>query len=273
MLYYDFTNNIFHIEPIEQAYQDALGVEFGYADDFKSYPSKDYYNEIQCGCDFDGKYEREQGVFEFNVKHTFVTDFDVNNSLNLRVKYHTDSLAFEYTRRNTIYRYGSTDTELDKDIFMFHTDAAGLVQVGSMSGFEEVSQYYNRRFIARESIIANGGIIAPMFWKETGNEVKFSNNVKDIDISYTTPRGDSDNLIDDIPQATLGKPYFYPEIIECTVPLNDAKFNDLRNYRHRYHSVIDKKGVTHYLYIDNVQVQDYEKKATIKGKRANINRT
>lgn len=273
MLYYDFANNIFHIEPIEQAYQDALGIEFGYADDFKSYPSKDYYNEILCGCDTDGKYERDQGVLEFNVKHTFVTDFDLNNSLNLRVKYHTDSLAFEYTRRSPIYVNGSTDTEYDKDVFMFHTDASGLVQVDAMSGFEDVDQYYNRRFIARESIIANGGIIAPMFWKETGNYIKFSNNVKNINIYYNTPRSDTDQLTENIPQATLGEPFFYPEIIECTVPLTDSKFNDLRNYRHRYHSVIDKNGVTHYLYIDNVQVQDFEKKATIKGKRANINRS
>jgi hypothetical protein len=275
MMGWDSTTQKFFIEQLEYAYQDVLVVDFGKVKNFKSTPYK-YYNQIFSGCNSDGDYEGvEQGVLEFNLKTNWNTHFEVPTQINQVVPFHLDSIAFETTRRMQYYSDGGKDTKFDSHIFMTATDGSSVIPGSNgILGFEGIEQYYNGRYISRENIKRNGGILGGIFWKETNGALKFSSNTKNITASYYESHQRSMN--ENLSEFQLGKQFFYPEqqTFETDLIKDDEtdQLTEIRANPHGYYKCTDDIGLVHYGYFTNFDVQDFEKTAKVTGLTANIDR-
>jgi hypothetical protein len=273
MLGYDSADNTIYIEEIEKAYQDIQIVDFGEVRNFTKSISDDYYNILNSGSQFDGKYEKAIGAYEFNVQTNYSTIFKIPNTINQAIPFHTDSLAFEFTRADQYKLVGLTDTKYDKDIFMVMTlSGASRADQYNPSGFEGIEKYYNMYFIARECIKRNSGILAGVFFKTPTGKIIFTSNSKNIDFEYTI-NANTFNFTDDISLSELGEPFFYPEEHNFETDLTTLQLNAILANPHGYYKCIDKIGCIHYGYIKNFKTGKLEKTATVTGLTANIDRT
>lgn len=269
-LIYDSANNRYKLNQVEEAYQDVQVLSLGKVRDLDISPDG-YINDIEGGCIADGKYEQDQGINEFNVRHNFSTSFEIDGKLDLRAPLNLDTIAIELTRREQYASTGLTDTRFDKNNFYVRT-IYNQTETNAYypTGFEGISQYYNTRYNARKCIVNNGPLLAGFFYKDTGESIRFSSNAKDIDITYTDVSTYS--LQDDITQAELGTPLFYPVKITFETDITDTQLAAFRSNPHGYVTIEDDDGNEYNLYIDVFELKDYKFTVNIEGKLANINR-
>ena len=271
---YDFVNNRIIVENLEYFYQDVQVVDFGTVKNFKKEPSNHYYSEILGGSNSDGIYEKRSGVYAFNVQHIFSTNFDSDNKINLRIPFRIDSLCVEYLRRELYSATGSTDTKNDSEIIMVGTydylsNKRAKPNYNNIYGFEGSGQYINGRYLAPENIRRNGGILRGMFKYSKGlGSVNFRSNKKNINVEYDPSR----NLTDNIPEALLGKAFFYPEAQEFEASVTLDQIKAIRANPHGYYRCQDEIGGEHFGYFTQAIVRNLEFKINVKGLTANIDR-
>ena len=271
MLDYDTTTGKIIIEEIENAYQDELGIDFGTVANFRKVPSSDYMTELLTGCQSTGEYDDNSGVNEFNVQVTASTVFEVSDSVDMRIPAYTDTIANETIRRLQYTTDSTEDTDRDSSLFMSYGGSS--ISTGDAEGFDGADQYYNTYFVWRENIWRNRGILSGLFWKDTSQLFNFSSSKKDIEVTYySIDRDEFYSTKDDIDSAYYS-PFFYGEDFEFDAFISDSLLNDLVENKHKYHKCTDEDGNEYYLYIMSVTANDDEKKLTIKGKHARINRT
>lgn len=271
-LIYDADNGYFQLNEIDEAYQDIQVLSLGKVRNLEISPDG-YINDIQGGCDSDGKYEQDQGINEFNVRHNFATSFEIDGKLDLRTPLSLDTMGIELTRRENYALTGLTDTRFDKFNFYVRTSSNETEQNALFpSGFAGIEQYYNTRYNARENIIRNGPILAGMFYKDTGESIKFTSNAKDININYVDTSTGTLSLQDDITQAELGTPLFYPEKIRFETDLTHEQLSTFRANPHGYITIEDDEGTEYNLYVDVFETKDDKFTVNIEGKLANIGR-
>ena len=276
-LTYNVSTDVFSIETIDTAYEDALNVDFGEADNLTIKPSNHYGNEILAGSASTGDYEKEQGAIEFNTQHTYLTSFELKNTIDLRGPLNMDTIAMELTRREQYDETALTDTRFDDTTFYVRTNGVAPYQTtqgdSSITGSYGIEQYYNGTYNAWLSLINNGKILAGLFYKDAaGTAIRFNNNSKDIDISFSFG-AETKTLRSNITKANLGTPLYYPENIECEVSLAGIDLTTFLSKIHRYNKVKDSNRTVSNIYIDSLETTDYERKAKLICKLANINRT
>lgn len=269
-LLYDSANNRYEIKKLESAYQDIEIADLGKVRNLIIEPF-DYYNDIKGGYISTGNYEEQQGVNEFNISHNFSTSFEIDSKLDLQAPFNLDSIAMELLRRKPFESTGTTDTRFDKNIFYVKTSGAQTDQgTFGINGFEGIEQYYNGGYNARRNIVRNGPILAGIFYKDSGESIRFTSNSKDINIQYFD--GSYYYLQDDITQTELGEPYYYPERLTFDADFTNEQLQDFLDNPYGYLTIQDDEDNEYHVYVDSFETQDDKFTVTIIGKLANIDR-
>jgi len=245
-LQYDEVNDQFVLRPRSYSFINAQSINIGKVDKLTIMPGK-YFNKILAGSAGDGKYEQDQGIFEFNVKHEYITPFEVSGTLDIRSPLNMDSIAIELTRRFQHHITGLKDTDFDKTNFYVRTNGTQTVVNGSSyTGFEGIEQYYNGEINAKKSLLRHSPYFAGMFYKEQNTSaIKFANNAKDIDISY--PGG---TLQEDITKADFGSGVTDAITYEIETFLTDDLVAGFEANKHRYIAFMDDNEVNYYGFCD-----------------------
>ena len=247
-LWFPRNDDFFKIEEKEQVYRDDQILDLGVVSNLRIKPYKGgYWTQLLTGTSEKGDYEQEQGVFEYNIQSEHETDMPIVNKLDLRVIYNTDSLTAEFARRNQYSTTGNEDTKQDDKVFIGETDGTSIITFtdADTDSFRGIEERYNGNYTPRRCILNNGNWLAGMFWKDSGNNINFVNNSKDINITY-----DGVNEQDPIPQADLGTPLFYPRVFECDFKSNYDMIEQLETDPHGYIKLTSSDGDDYYVYID-----------------------
>jgi hypothetical protein len=263
-LQYNDTTNQFTLKRRSACYVNSQIMDIGEVAKITAIPSKTF-NKILAGSIGDGKYEQDQGIFEYNVQHEYSTPFETANTYDIRGPINDDSIAMELTRRKPYFWSGVGDTAFDKTNFYVRTNGTQTIQNGtSYHGFEGIDQYYNGEINAKKSLVQHLPFIGGMFWKEPDNSaIRFLNNSKDIDISFPNT-----TLQESIEKEDFGLIFFDYMDYEIETFLTDAQILAFEANKHGYLKFSDKHGVNYFGFIQVLDSGIYGKntKLTLKKK-------
>jgi hypothetical protein len=264
MMSYDGTR--FYIEELDEAYQNTQIVDFGIVDQMEIVPDG-YYNKLLTGYDNDGKLEELQGALMFNLRSEHNINFEINSSINIRGKYHMSGVEFELIRRQQYSSTGLTDNDQDKDIFYCAIDIYNAVltcQNGSFQGWAGIEENYNPFYTPKQNLLKNKWLKG-LFRYDTGEYIKFSSNQKNVEYSYLISAVRV-NETDDIPQADLATPLYYPERQTFLAPYSPAIRAAIDANPHGYYKATDKAGNVWYGFFTDMEVKDFERTIKVIGK-------
>lgn len=267
MIGYDKTNERFYIEQKSEAFKsDLIMFDVGEVSECVITPYKDaYFNEIEAGYEEKGDYEEVQGIYEINLNQNYAVNMPVKETLKIKAPYNTDSIGMELARRKPYSAYASEDTKYDEKIYVVRTDGSETIQGGEdLSGFTGIEERYNLCFTPRENTIRWASFIKSGLWKEGTITLKFQSATKSINITYKNQNGDIvdefDNITDsDLPDLRLFDPQYYE--FEGVFNLSFKEKLD-----ENPHGLIkfDFNGIHYAGFIDELQTQDYNRKAKYK---------
>jgi len=84
----------------------------------RSVATKYFYSSIEIGYEKGGQYEEAMGLDEYNGKSVFTTVLTRLKQSYIKIsKFRADSFGKEFARRKPKYRYATTDTQYDEDVF------------------------------------------------------------------------------------------------------------------------------------------------------------
>lgn len=181
------------IEPIDYFFGENVTIVLpNKVDNIKrSVEQKFYFSSINIGYDFDGEYEKVNGLDEYNIKNRYTTHITkTENKFEAISKYRADSYGIEFARRLPAARTGTEDSPYDDKIFLLdmkktstpifkmNIGADGLSQLATGVYSPETAQ--NLRLSPMNNMVRWGS------WIKTGLE-----KYLDKFIRYSSTKGNS----------------------------------------------------------------------------------
>jgi hypothetical protein len=269
MVGYDLANQRFYIEQKEKAFDSSFYMfDLGDVDELKISPYKDcFFNEVLSGYEEDGNYEDFQGANEFNVMTGHSTIIPLKDKLDIRSKYNADTTGMELARRKDYTHFSSEDTDQDSKIYIVRTNGTETIQ-GGATGFLGSEQYYNIVLTPRENIIRWANYIKGAFFRPENSDftIKFQSSKKNIDINYVNQNGDTVYEHQDI--TNFGD-------MADVIRLFNAEYYEFKGiFREQFAAILRLNphglitftfdGVAYEGFIDELQTEDYNQKASYK---------
>jgi hypothetical protein len=268
---YDNIDEKFYIEEKAQFYnKDYYMFDLGEVSEFTIIPMSDaFFNQLQTGIEFDGKYEDYQGAYEFNTQTEHAVNLPVKATKNLRSPYNTDSLGMEFARRASFQNHVNEDTKYDDFIYIVHTGGTNVVQGGTSlvgypgdDSFLGIENMYNLSITSRENLIRWANVLKAGQWKRDAL-IKFSGSKK-MNITYENQNGTIVNEFDDITEDELiGDRLFNPEIYEVKGIFNASILTILNTDAHGV-ITFNFEGKYYEGFLDEMKTEDYNEKATYR---------
>lgn len=85
----------------------------------RSIASDLHFSSIEVGYDFDGEYEEQQGLDEYNIKNIYTTHITKSDKKYEKIsKYRADSYGIEFARRKPADKFGTEDSQYDQKNFL-----------------------------------------------------------------------------------------------------------------------------------------------------------
>lgn len=227
---------IFEINDISFFYSNTEILDLGEVAKFKRIPNKEKaFSGIESGTEEDGDYEEIQGAFEFNLRSEHNITIPVKNTSKLRAPYNTSTIPVEVARRQQHANTGNTDTRYDDKIYLIEIDLNTLKPIlgaaYDASGFEGIEKYYNINLNSRESLKRNSGLIKGLIDKIPTDNILFSSNTKDTNISYNVGNG-TEFERDNITQSQMLPRLYGSNKYEFDVYVSDADWQIIKNNPH-----------------------------------------
>jgi len=274
-LWFDKENDRFRIEEKEQVYKDELILDFGVVSKLIETPYKDgYYSQLLTGTTEKGDYEEIQGAKEYNIQTQHSIDMPVKDKLDLRVPYNIDPLSIEFARRSQYKTTGSTDTKHDNKVMIYELDSSlETITNTDFVGFMGVNERYNGNYTPKKCLYNNCNWIWGIFFRESGNGIKFETSTKNTNVGYPSEFFSSVEYEQEfIRQNLFNTPLFYPRLFEFEFYINNDQMQQIDNDPHGYCRFESENGDIFYGYIITLEINDF--KGTGKGTfiEANINR-
>lgn len=111
------------IEDLKWFYQMVTTIKLPYeVTNYKEYyATEKIYNGVEVGYEKGGEYEEAMGLDEPNGKSNYTSVLTrVKNAYKAVSKVRTDNYGPEFARRKSMFKYPTTDTSYDSDVWAFH---------------------------------------------------------------------------------------------------------------------------------------------------------
>ncbi len=209
------------IEPRKYFYQPIVTVRLNNpASKIKRTPATRYYlSSLEIGYEKGGIYEEAMGLDEYNAKSKYTTCIIQPNPQTLISPFRTDSYGDEFTRRKQKFRFETTDTPGDNDIWMVDAklNQAGMYDhrkwrddfAESPLGTYDPESAYNLRFSPLNLILTrHAWVISAAFKRYLTKFLRYSSSTANSRLK-TKLRTDAPYQLD--PSATVGNGNSYAE--------------------------------------------------------------
>lgn len=201
--------------------------------------TKYFYSSLELGYDKGGTYDEAMGLDEYNTKSTFTTCITrLKQPFTKISQIRTDSYGAEFARRKQFFRYPTTDTSYDDNIFMLDLKKAlsGIFKERKWqddfseapTGTYDPDSATNLRFSPFNLLLKHGWVIGSGLVKYPTDYIRYgsataNSNLKTKlrndsaylnDTSATVGNGNAYTENDKILNSELNAPRYVPEYIE-----------------------------------------------------------
>lgn len=276
--WYNHTTSRWELGEIADFYKTTETVDIGEVKDLVIKVNEEYYhNEVNFGPESEIEYENVNGNQTFAARSDYNNSVQrVKNAYNLLMPFRIDDYGIELIRKNHYLNYYSKDYDEDKDIWVIQgqRDGSDFITVQGYDNFITITvndssgQIYvytadtrlNLDLSPKRCMLRHTSMLSIPLYRGSGN-ISFISSQYNFDLGLQ--KAAEASVIyesDDILNADLAEPLYYPEVYEFESDITTAEVKSLLADPHGY-ITFTYQGATYKGYIIKVDISPYKRNA------------